>query len=128
MAKCVEELKVYQKALAASTQISALIRHDGFRSDLRLREQLGSASERVASSISEGFEQSSDRFFAQYCYRAKGSCAEIRTQLTIARDREHIIETERDRLDKLYEEIARMLSGLIDYLEREDRKKRRAAK
>lgn len=91
---------------------------------MRLRDQLGSASERVASSISEGFEQSTDRHFAQYLYRARGSSREIRTQLIVAKDRRHILDTERLHLSGKYEEIAKMLTGLIDHLETEDRKDR----
>lgn len=125
MAKSVEELLVYQKAMKASEQVSAMIRRPHFRHDLRLRNQIAAASERVASLISEGFEQSSDRHFAQYCYRAKGSCGEIRTQLAVSRDREYITEAERARLHEQYEEVAKMLSGLIDYLERADRPQRR---
>jgi len=125
MAKCVEELLVYQKATAASRHISTLIRRSVFREDRRLRDQLGAASASAAALISEGFEQSSDRAFAQYCYRSKGSCAEMRTELGIACDREYITAEERTRLESLYEEIAKMLSGLIVHLERDDRKNRR---
>ena len=71
------------------------------------------SSERVASLISEGSEQSTDRHFAEYCYRAKGSARETRTQLIVAVQREHLTEAERVSLDKRYEEIGRMLSGLI---------------
>src|SRR6266536_2800687 len=125
MAKCVEELSVYQKAKAASAIVSAIILRPVFDRDLRLKGQVGASSERAASLISEGFEQSTDRHFAQYCYRSKGSCAEMRTQLEVARDRKYITEEERVRLDASYEEIAKMLSGLIGHLEREDRKHRR---
>src|SRR6476469_4334417 len=45
MAKCVEELDVYQKAMDASAQVSAIIQRDSFRRDPRLRDQLGSSSE-----------------------------------------------------------------------------------
>src|SRR5437016_14023084 len=125
MAKCVEEPSVYRKARVASTEVSALILRRAFDRDLRLRGQLGASSERVASLISEGFEQSTDRYFAQYCYRSKGSCAEMRTQLGVACDRKYISDSERAHLDGQYEEIAKMLSGLIDHLERDDWKNRR---
>jgi four helix bundle protein len=124
MAKSVDELSVYRKALAASADISAILDRDSFRHDPRLRDQLGSSSERVASLIGEGFEQSTDRHFAQYLYRARGSDRETRTQLIVARDRRHITETERIRLSEQYEEIARMLTGLIGHLETDDRKHR----
>jgi len=125
MAKSVEELQVYQKALAAAGEISAIIQRPSFNRDPRLRDQLGSSSERVASLIAEGFEQSTDRHFAQYCYRSRGSCREARTQLIVAGQRRHIVESERLRIDPLYEEIAKMLTGLIAHLEAEDRKHRR---
>ena len=125
-AKTLEELQVYQKAMAAAAEMSAIIQRPSFNRDLKLREQLGSSSERCASSISEGFEQSTDRFFAQYCYRSKGSAREIRTQLVIARQRFHITEDERLPLDSRYEEIGKMLTGLIAHLEKENRQQRRS--
>jgi four helix bundle protein len=128
MAKNVENLQVYQKAMAAAAEISAIIQRPSFSRDLRLREQLGSSSERVASLISEGSEQSTDRHYAEYCYRSKGSAREMRTQLLVAVQRGHISEAERIPLDKKYEEIGRMLYGFIGYLEKEDLKRRNKPK
>ena len=124
MGKNVENLQVYQKALAAAAEISAIIQRSSFSRDLRLREQLGSSSGRVASLISEGSEQPTDRHYAEYCYRSKGSARETRTQLIVAVQRGHISEAERVPLDKKYEEIGRMLYGFIGYLEKEDLKRR----
>jgi len=128
MAKSVEELLVYQKAATAEAKVSKLIRRPALKQDLRLRTALAASSEQTGSLIAEGFEQSTDRHFAQYCYRAKATCAEMRNQLRVATNREFITETERSYLHDLYLEIARMLSGLIDHLEREDRKQRRPKK
>jgi four helix bundle protein len=125
MAKNVAELQVFNKALKASAAISALLDRESFKRDPRLRDQMASASERVASLISEGFEQSTDRHFAQYLYRSRGSSSEIKTQLIVARDRRHITEQERAVLTERYAEIGKMLTGLIRHLEKEDRKHRR---
>ena len=125
MAKSVEELLVYQKAMEASADVSAILQRDSFKRDPRLRDQLGSSSERVASLISEGFEQSTDRHFAEYCYRSRGSSREVRTQLVIATKRGHATEAERVSLTITYEEIAKMLTGLIRHLQKEDRRDRR---
>jgi len=124
-AKCLEELQVYRKAVEASADIANLLEREGFDRHLRLREQLGSATERVVSSIAEGFEMSTDRHFAQYCYRAKGSSREVRSQLLVASQRRIVTESERLAISGKYEEIAKMLTGLIKHLEREDRKQRR---
>ena len=126
MATKVENLKVYQKALSVANEVSAIIRRATFANDRRLRAQLGASSERVASLISEGSEQSTDKHFAEYCYRSKGSAREMRTQLAVAVKRAHITEEERIRLDRCYEEICKMLSGLIKRLELEDHKRRQA--
>jgi four helix bundle protein len=125
MAKRLEELLVYQKALVASAAISAILDRDSFKRDHRLREQLGSSSASVASLIAEGFEQSTDRYFAEYLYRSRGSGRETRTQLVIARDRRHVTEAERLKLAEMFEEVARMATGLIRHLEKENRRRRR---
>jgi four helix bundle protein len=125
MAVSVEELVVYRKAISGAAEISAVIQRPSFNRDLRLREQRGSSSERVASLIAEGFEQSTDRHFAQYCYRSRGSSRETRTQLVVAQQRGHITDRERVRMNDVYEEVAKMLTGLIAHLEKEDRKHRR---
>src|SRR5262245_3640602 len=80
----VDKLDVYHKALAAAGEVSLIARRMSFDRDRRLREQLGSSSERVASLISEGSEQSTDRHFAEYCHRSKGSARETRTQMVVA--------------------------------------------
>ncbi len=120
-----EDLQVYQKAVESSALIADILERDGFNRHLRLREQIGAAAERVVSSIAEGFEMSTDKHFAQYCYRAKGSSREVRTQLLVACQRRVITESQQTAISSKYEEIAKMLTGLIRHLEREDRKHRR---
>jgi four helix bundle protein len=123
-AKCVEELLVYQKALAASHEVSAILTRPCFGRDRRLHDQISSSSERTVSVIAEGFSQSTDRHFAAYLYRSRGSSNEIRTQFKVAVKRGYITPGEDKHLSDLYEEIAKMLTGLIAHLKREDRKYR----
>ena len=124
MAKSVEELLVYQKALEAADAISATLRREASAKDLRLRGQIGASSERVALLIAEGFAQKTDRHFASYLYMSRGSSSETRTQLRVATGRGYLSEKERTDLADKYSEIERMLTGLIQYLNREDRKRR----
>jgi len=123
-AKCVEELLVYQKALDASDDVSAILSRRALAKDARLRNQLAASSERVPSSISEGFAQSTDRHFASYLYRARGSSSETRTQLRVAWKRRYITDSELKQFQQKYNEIERMLTGLIQHLLREDRQQR----
>jgi four helix bundle protein len=124
MAKTVDELLVYQKALAAAAEISALLEKPTFQRDLELRRQLNAASIRIPSDVAEGFEQRTDRHFARFLRDARGGCREICTQLTLALQRKYITDDEHARVSGLYTEIARMLRGLGDYLEESDWKDR----
>ena len=120
----VEDLVVYQKALAAAEEVSALLKRPEFSKDFDLRDQLGNSSSRVAALIAEGFEQKSDRHFAHYLYLAKGSAKENKTHLRVALTRGYVSTTEAAGLGGDYEEIRRMLAGLIEHLERDDRENR----
>jgi four helix bundle protein len=124
-ASCVEELLVYQKAQAATVAISAITNRIEFARDQELRRQLRAASGRIPAHIAEGFGQKTDRHFAHYLYIARGSAKEIRAHLMVATGRRYITEAERLSHWEAYDELARMLTGLIRHLERDDRKQRR---
>ena len=73
VAKSVEELLVYQKALAACDEVSALAERSNLCKDFELRQQLNSAAGSIPANIAEGFGQQTDRQFARYLYFARGS-------------------------------------------------------
>jgi len=123
-AASIEELQVYQKALAAAHEVSALLKRPCFQRDPRMRDQLGASSDGCPSLISDGFAQSTDRFFAQFCYRSKSEAKGTRTHLIVARGRDYVTADELEILCAKYEEIERMLTGLIHYLERSNWKHR----
>jgi four helix bundle protein len=123
-AKCVEELQVYQKALRAADAVSAILKRPYFHRDPRLHDQLTASSDGVASLISEGFGLSTDRHFAALLYRSRGESKETRTHLTIAMGRDYISAEELGNFCSRYNEIEKMLTGLIRHLEREDRRHR----
>ena len=119
--RAVEDLLVYQKALAAAHAISALIERAAFRRDFELRDQLAKSSSRVPALIAEGFEQKTDRHFAHFLYSARGSSRETLTHLQVALGRRHVTATEIETLVDEYNQICRMLTGLIQHLEFENR-------
>lgn len=125
MARTVDELFVYQKAFSAARALDAILSASKVRKDCDLSRQLNRAAVRIVSNIAEGFEQKTDRHFARYLYDARGSTSEIRAQLSVAVDRALLSEPDRALVSARFEELARMLTGLIQYLEREDRKQRR---
>jgi len=123
-AKCVEELQVYQKALVAADAVSAILKRPSFQRDHKLREQLAASSSAVPALMAEGFPQSTDRFFAQLLYRSRSESCETRTHLRVAKGRDYITERDQMELCDRYNEIERMLTGLIRHLEKENRRHR----
>ncbi len=119
--RALDDLLVYQKALTAADAGSAILERPGLAKDFELKGQLGASSSRVAALISEGFEQKTDHHFAHYLYIARGSAKETTTHLLIAEGRRYTTADETKNLCGLYYEIAKMLTGLIQHLEREDR-------
>jgi four helix bundle protein len=121
-AKCVEELEIYQKALAAAHEVSAILKRPCFQRDPRLHDQLSASSDAVPSLMSEEFGQSTDRQFAQLLYKSRSESKETRTHLTVAKGRDYVSEGELKGLCDRYNEIEKMTTGFIRHLQREDRK------
>ena len=67
----------------------------------------------IPSNIAEGMERDSKKETIRFLHISKGSCAECRTQLFIARKIGYIDERVSDELLKDAETISRMLHGLI---------------
>jgi four helix bundle protein len=124
MAQSVEELKVWQRAVELCDAVDAIIERPSLVADQRLRDQIRDAADSVLSNIAEGFEQATDRAFARYLYISKGSTAELRTRLYRARNRRYITEDEYKSRKTLANEVGQMLTGLIKYLHKSDRKHR----
>ena len=124
VARTLDELLVYRKALVACVAVSAVLEKPKVRADWDLRVQISSASAAVPANIAEGFGQQSDRQFARYLFIARGSTQEVRAHLAVAHGRHYLSDEEAADLCKKYDEIARMLTGLIKYLRASDRKSR----
>jgi len=111
-----EELVVYQKTRGLVKEVYALTRRPAFAKDWGLSDQVRRASVSIMSNIAEGFERGSNVEFIQFLYIAKGSCGEVRAQLTVAQDQEYVTEGECERLSDTCRIISGMLSSLINYL------------
>ena len=88
----------------------------GLSSDYKFREQIQSASVSIMSNIAEGFSRRSTREFTRFLFIAKGSAAEVQSQLYVALDQGYI---SREKFNELYTksgEVARLISGLIHLL------------
>jgi four helix bundle protein len=86
MAKKLEDLKVWQRAMEFWRAVNAIIDKPGLRANRDLRDQIRDAADSMVSNIAEGFEQPTDRAFCRYLYTSKSSTAELRTRLRLAKN------------------------------------------
>jgi four helix bundle protein len=84
-----------------------------FARDYGLRDQIRRSAVSVPSNIAEGDERDSDKDAVRFFYIAKGSLAELQTQLEIAHLIGYLDKTRSASLDSACTEIAKMLGGLI---------------
>jgi four helix bundle protein len=116
----VEDLVVYQKAVAAADAIIALTERPAFNRDPELRRQMRATSGRIQSHLQEGSGQSTDRNYSRYVCIARGSSKEMKGHLRRARGYRLITDDEYQKHWDVYDEIAAMLTGLKKYLDEED--------
>lgn len=76
-----------------------------------------------STSISRGrgFSGRSTKEFTQFLFIAKGSVAEVQSQLYVALDQGYINEKKFDELYAKSDEVARLISGFIRYLLNKDK-------
>ena len=85
--------------------------------DYGLRDQMQRAAVSISSNIAEGSERKSKKEFVQFLYIARGSCAELRTQLYIAVSIGAISTDNSSKLVAETKRISAMLTKLITTLE-----------
>lgn len=76
-----EDLDVWQQSMTLAEMLYKELR--GCQ-DYSLRDQMHRSAISIASNIAEGYDRGSNKEFIRYLYIAKGSCAELRTQLCLA--------------------------------------------
>jgi four helix bundle protein len=107
-----EDLIVWQKAREPTKNIYRVTKIGEFLKDFGLRDQIRRASVSIMSNIAEGFERGGRSEFHQFLVIAKGSCAELRSQLYVALDAEYIDIGTFQSLDSLAKETSRLIGGL----------------
>jgi four helix bundle protein len=81
-----------------------------------LVSQMRRAAVSIPSNVAEGFRRYHNKEYRQFLYTSLGSCAELETQITIARELGYLTaDCESQLLEKL-DHICRMISNLIKKL------------
>ena len=114
-----EDLVAWQKARELTKQIYSLTNQGPFSKDFGLRDQIRRASVSIMSNLAEGFGRGGRSEFHQFVVIAKGSCAEVRSQLYVALDVGYITQEQFDQISALATEVSRIVGGLRSSLQRQ---------
>lgn len=107
-----EDLIAWLKARELTKQIYLLTRLEPFCKDFGLSNQIQRSAVSVMSNLAEGFERGSSKEFHQFLVIAKASCAEVRSQLHVAKDVGYITSDIFEQINLLAQEVARIIGGL----------------
>ena len=107
-----EDLIAWQKARQLTRLVYQVTSRGNFGKDFGLRDQIRRSAISVMSNIAEGFDRAGRAEFHQFLVIAKGSSAEVRSQLYVAFDAGYLAESEFKDLFALADEISRIINGL----------------
>ena len=117
-----EDLIAWQKARELTKAIYTVTSIGIFSKDFGLKDQIQRASVSAMSNIAEGFERGSSNEFHHFLVIAKGSCAEVKSQLYVALDAEYLTETIFFELKTQVEEVSRIIGGLRVSIDKQRKK------
>jgi four helix bundle protein len=109
-----KNLKVWQESKRLAVDVYRLSESSGLAKDFGLRDQIRRAAVSVPSNIAEGDERDTDKDSVRFLYIAKGSLAELRTQLEIASEIGLITQVQFATLETDCLMIGKMLGALIN--------------
>jgi len=106
-------LVVWQKAKTLATEVYRLTNSETIKRDFSSVDEMRRSAVSVPSNIAEGDERSSDKDSVRFFHIAKGSLAELTTQLEIARDVGYFTSPHVESLIGQCVELGKMLGVLI---------------
>ena len=111
-----EELEVWKKARILSDKVYPLTFKEPIASDFRIKDQMRGSVGSIMDNIAEGFERGSKLEFINALTISKGETGELKSQLYRCLDNKYISQILFDELYALADEITKMLTGFINYL------------
>src|SRR5437588_11500936 len=107
-----EDFIAWQKARSLTREIYKITNLPAFSRDFGLKDQIRRAAVSIMSNIAEGFERGRPAEFHQFLSIAKGSCAELRSQLYVALDAGYVNEPQFRELMFDATETGQVIGGL----------------
>lgn len=107
------DLRVWQEAKELAVEIYRLTGEAAFSRDYSMRDQIRRSVISIPSNIAEGDERGSNKDAVRFLFIAKGSLAELQTQLEIAYEIGYLDSSALSSLDQTCSSIGKMLGALI---------------
>jgi four helix bundle protein len=107
-----EDFIAWQKARILTREIYTITSLPAFSRDFGLKDQIRRSAVSIMSNIAEGFERGRASEFHQFLSIAKGSCAEVRSQLYVALDADYIPQLRFHKLMAMATEVGQVVGGL----------------
>ena len=119
------KLIVYQKAMDFVTEIYRLLKTFPSEEKYALCDQIRRAAVSIGSNVAEGFDRGNNKEFLTFLGVAKGSAAEVRSQLYTAYDVGYLQEEKFKELISQAEEVSMLINGLSSSLRKSNIQGRR---
>ena len=114
--KSFKDLRIWQKGIEIVSDIYILTKKFPKEELFSLTSQLRRSAISIPSNIAEGFKRFHNKEYKQFLFITLGSCAELETQIIIAKELKYINENEEAKLVEKLDHICRMTSSLIKKL------------
>jgi four helix bundle protein len=108
-----EELEVWKRSSNLMAEIYQIFKNSR---EYAFRDQVIRSSLSISSNIAEGCERNSNPDFIRFLHIAKGSTAELKSQILIAERIGIVSKVESVRITQELSEISSMIHGLIKFL------------
>ena len=114
--KSYQDLIVWQKAMNVATMIYSLVKKLPKEELFALSDQMRRAAVSIPSNIAEGQARNSTREFLQFLAIARGSKAELETQLLLCVQVNYLAPTDISEVMEQLQEVGKMLHALTKTL------------
>ena len=111
-----EDIEAWQEARKLSAFVYSITKRGDFSRDFGLKDQVRRSAVSVMSNIAEGFDRGGNKEFIQFLYIAKGSAAEVKSQLYVALDAGYITKSIFQNIYNQANTTAQLIGGFIRYL------------
>ena len=114
--KTFKDLKVWQKSHELTLEVYRITKSYPNEEKFGLVSQLRRSTSSIPTNLAEGFKRRSRKDFAHFVNMAEGSLEETKYTLFLSHELGYLDKNKLDRLNKIGDEVGRMLTGLYKKL------------